>query len=422
MENRRNSFEIRIVGVVFGVIILLSLLTWGNLKYAKENPGGNDFLVHWIGSRNLIIKGISPYSDETALDIQKVVYGRPARDGEHELRVVYPLYSIAVFAPFALISDYEFARALWMTLLETAILLIAFLSIRITDWKPKSIILAVYLCFSILWYHSLRSLINGNAIVLVALGVVAGFWAIRKGADELAGVLFAFTTIKPQVVVLILIYVIYWSIKQRRSRIIVWFFSTVLLLVMSAVMLIPNWIMQNIRELIRFPSYNPPLTFGTALLDLFPGFGDRLSWVVTGLLVIIMIIEWRISVRTKYRGFIWTAFLTLVATQWIGIPTDPGNFIILFPAIVLLFAVIEERWERVGGILSVLIMLLLGIGIWLIFLNTLEPGYQPQQSPVMFIPLPGFLLVMLYWIRWWTFQRPSVWFDDLIGEEESDLL
>lgn len=422
MDYRRNTFRIRIVGVVLGVIFLLSALTWGNYEYAQENPGGNDFLVHWMGARNLITEGISPYSDETALDIQRIVYGRPAQNGEHELRVAYPLYSIAIFAPFALISDFVLARALWMTLLEGALFLIAFISIKITDWKPRSIILAFYFVFSILWYHSLRSLINGNAIILVAVGLVAGFWAIRKGADELAGVLFAFTTIKPQVVVLILLYVIYWSIKQRRTRVIIWFFSTLLLFVMSAVMLLPDWIMQNIRELIRFPAYNPPLTLGTALLGLFPGFGERLSWVVTGLLVIILVIEWRISVRIEYRRFLWTAFLTMVASQWIGIPTDPGNFIILFPAIVLIFAVFDERWKRAGLVFSVIIMLLLFVGIWLIFLKTLEPGYQPQQSPIMFIPLPGFLLAMLYWIRWWIFQRPNIWFDDLISEEDSGLL
>jgi hypothetical protein len=398
------------------------MLTWGNFQYAKENPGGNDFLVHWIGARNLITEGISPYSDETALDIQRVVYGRPAKNGEHELRVAYPLYSIAIFAPFAMIPDFVFARALWMTLLEGAILLIAFISIWITDWQPRSISLALYLIFSVFWYHSFRSLINGNAIVLVTLGLVAGFWAIRKGADELAGVIFAFTTIKPQVVALILVYVIFWSIRQRRSRLVIWFFSTLLLLVLGAVMILPDWIMQNIRELIRFPAYNPPLTFGAALHELLPGFGERLGWVITGLLVIILIIEWRISVKTKYRGFLWTALLTLVASQWIGIPTDPGNFIILFPAIVLIFAVFDERWIRTGKVFSVLVMLFLLVGIWLIFLNTLEPGYQPQQSPIMFIPLPGFLLAMFYWIRWWTFQRPNIWFHDLISEDDSGLL
>jgi hypothetical protein len=32
---------------------------------------------------------------------------------------------------------------------------------------------------------------------------------------------------------------------------------------------------------------------------------------------------------------------------------------------------------------------------------------------VMFFPLPAFLLVILYWVRWWVVQPTSVWYDNL---------
>ena len=186
-------------------------------------------------------------------------------------------------------------------------------------------------------------------------------------------------------------------------------------------LLIPDWILQNIGEIIRYPTYNPPMTLRTALIDIFPGFGERLSWVITGILILLLIMEWKISTRTKHRGFLWTVSLTLTASLWIGIPTDPGNFLIIFPAIALTFAVWEERWARAGIIFSIMSMLLLFSGIWLIFISTIEQGYQPQQSPVMFIPLPGFMLVMLYWIRWWTFQPHNPWINELISEEDSSI-
>ena len=102
------------------VLVLVGLvavagITWGNYNYARQNPGGNDFLVHWMGSRAIVKDGISPYSDEVATRIQTFAYGRPAQPGEHELRVAYPLYSVIIFAPFALIDDFAIARAAWMT-------------------------------------------------------------------------------------------------------------------------------------------------------------------------------------------------------------------------------------------------------------------------------------------------------------------
>ncbi len=109
--------------------------------------------------------------------------------------------------------------------------------------------------------------------------------------------------------------------------------------------------------------------------------------------------------------FLWTACLTLTASQWVGIQTDPGNFIILMPALVLVFSIWEERWRRAGHIFALMTMLFLFLGIWALFLATVEYGYQPQQSPVMFLPLPAFLLLTLYWVRWWALRVPQVWID-----------
>ncbi|NPV57801.1 MAG: DUF2029 domain-containing protein, partial [Anaerolineae bacterium] len=204
MATRNNSLQWGLVIVV--LIVIISGMTIANYNFASKNPGGNDFLVHWVGTRNLVFEGISPYSDETALDIQTLAYGRPARADEHELRVAYPLYSIVVFFPFALIKDFNIARAVWMTTLELALLALSFVSIRIVNWKPKTLTLVIFFLFSMLWYHAVRPLINGNVVILIALGLAGAFLAIRDGRDELAGVLLALTTIKPQVTLVVLVF------------------------------------------------------------------------------------------------------------------------------------------------------------------------------------------------------------------------
>lgn len=390
---------------------LLALVSWGNYQYVRRNPGGNDFLVHWVGTRSLIFRGLSPYSDETALEIQKMAYGRPARAGEHELRVAYPLYSIVVFLPYALIGDFSLARALWMTTLEAAIVALSLLSIRLTTWRPKLTLLSSFLVFSVIWYHGLRPLINGNAVILVALGIVGAFWAIREGADELAGVLLAFTTIKPQLSILLIVFVVLFALWHKRWRVLFWLMGTVILLSLGAALLLPDWILQNLREILRYPAYNPPGTLQAALRIWFPLFGNRLGWAVTGILILMLLLEWRFALRAEFRHFLWTACLTLTASQWIGIQTDPGNFIILMPALVLVLSVWEERWRRSGHIFALMTMLFLFFGIWALFLATVEYGYQPQQSPVMFLPLPAFLLLTLYWVRWWALRAPQVWID-----------
>jgi F0F1-type ATP synthase assembly protein I len=43
---RQTNPWILVLVLVVGVV---AALTWFNYRYAQQNPGGNDFLVHWMG-------------------------------------------------------------------------------------------------------------------------------------------------------------------------------------------------------------------------------------------------------------------------------------------------------------------------------------------------------------------------------------
>jgi hypothetical protein len=106
------------------------------------------------------------------------------------------------------------------------------------------------------------------------------------------------------------------------------------------------------------------------------------------------------------------AFLTLTISQWIGIQTDPGNFIILFPAIILIISIWDKRWKEKGTLIVSSTLAMLFFGLWFLFIITIQQSYQPIQSPVMFIPLPAFSLLGLYWIKWWVITPArSYWID-----------
>lgn len=412
---RSNLIDRRLVVILIFLVVggALAALTWGNYTYASRNPGGNDFLVHWMGTRALIKDGVSPYSDETAVRIQTFAYGRPAQPGEHELRVAYPLYSIALFAPFALIDDFVLARAAWMTLLEIGLVGLAFLSLRLANWKPSPFLLAFLLIFSIFWYHGLRTLINGNAVVLVAAGLVAALLALRNGWEELAGVLFAFTTIKPQVVVLVLAFVFVWGMFNRKWRLLGWMMATVALLSASAALIYPDWIIQDLREVIRYPSYNPPGTPGAVFSSWWPVFGARLGWALTAIVAILLLFEWRASLKSGSRGMVWAFFLTLTVGQWSGIQTDPGNFIVLFPALILVFGLFAERSKRGAEWTAAVLLLGLLVGLWWLFLATVSYEDQPIQSSIMFFPFPAVVLLLMYWVRWWAVRTTRPWIEQI---------
>ena len=247
--SRRNPFLTFIAVTILGVG-LFSTLAWGNYRFASKNPGGNDFLVHWVGAREFIQEGHSPYSDETALKIQNMVYGRAARPDENKFRVAYPLYSLLLFLPFALIRDYTLARAVWMAVQESGLIVLAFLSLRITRWKPKPVFLTMFLLFSVFWYHGLAPVILGSPVILISLGMVGVLLAIRAGQDELAGILLGLITIKTAGGG------IYWfycrvRVFNRRWKMILWLFIVIVMLSAIGLLLIPDWPKQNLREILR---------------------------------------------------------------------------------------------------------------------------------------------------------------------------
>ena len=410
---KKSSKWIIIAAVALCFIVILTL---GNYHFAEVNTGGSDFLVHWMGTRTFLTEGVSPYSDTTALKIQTMAYGRPAQPGEHELRVAYPLYSIFFFTPFALIANFTIARACWMTVLELCLLAIAILSMRLAYWKPKPLIFGMLLLFTIFSYNGIRPLINGNAVIVVTLLVVLSLLLIRNGNDEIAGILLAFSTIKPQNVILLIAFILLWALFNRRYRLLGYFFGSMIILVGFSTLLIPDWILQNYKEIIRYPAYNPPGTVGAVMTARWGSAGKRLSMAFSVILSILLGLEWWKGRHAEKRYFLWVSLLTLTVSQWIGIQTDPGNFILLYPAIFFSLEMINERWKQKNNLSLIIILITITVGIWVLFLVTLQKSYQPIQNPIMFFPLPFIVFILLYWVRWWVTTSKKVDYSETLFE------
>jgi hypothetical protein len=244
-------------------------------------------------------------------------------------------------------------------------------------------------------------LINGNAVIWITMLATLFILAVQTERYLLAGGLLALATIKPHIMILPVLYVAVWAASKKLWMMIVSFLISMTVLVGGSMILVPDWIFQNIWEVLRFPDYNPILTLGELLGTWLPGIREQIRWAPAVFLGVVLMVEWWASRKGNFNRFYWTFCLTLVAGQWIGIPTDPGNFIILYPALVITLAVWDKRWNKAGSQVAAAALGVLWIGLWWLFLLTVELTYQPVQSPVMFIPLPAFLLIGLYWVKWW---------------------
>jgi len=408
MEKISKKEKEQLFALIIGSLTLLvihAVISWGINNIAAKNQVGKDFLIHWVGTRSFVYEGISPYSDETNQKIRDIVVSNEPQDFEQELRVIYPFYSEFIYIPFSIIEDYSTARVFWMVLLEVSIVVTVFAAICLSGWKPASWLLFLFLSYSLLCYQSIWALINGNVVVLVGLLVVLALRAIRDNNDIAAGLFLASATIKPHLVVMLIVFILLWAISQKRWTLIAGIIGGILGLIALGMLLIPDWILQNIEAIISIPGYNPILSMARAFETRLHGIGTQLKWGSVFILTTIVLVEWVQTLKKQFIHFLWTCCLTLAISQWIGLGRDPGNSILLILPIILIFSIIKERWKIAGDWIVLFVLIVLFAGVWSLYPGSIESLVNPLQRHSMLLPAPLFSIVGLYWIKWWVIRQ-----------------
>lgn len=387
------------VGVLAAVVLLA--LGLANYRFSTEYPGGNDFLARWVGARYWMQEDTSPYDPQVTLAAQRLIYGRPANTGEDVAHFVYPMPAMVFFAPFGLL-DYPLARAIWMTLLELGLPLLAIMGLAIAGWRPRRPTRAVLLLFAVIWYHGLRAVIVGQFAVIEAVLMIGALLATQRREDAVAGVLLGLSIAKPQMPVLLIPFVLLWAARSRRWSIVIGFLGTVGVLVIGFALLLPGWPMMWLQQLIEYPSYTelgPPVSILTSLL---PRGGEVAAIGLGGLALLYLFWEWSQAMGRSDRWFQWTCALTIVITNLVAIRTATTNYVVMLPALYLVYSVWAERWGGAGQALILISTAALLVGLWLIFASTVAGNVE---APIMYLPLPIIVLISLWWTRWWAVRE-----------------
>ncbi len=414
MNSQRTPFIF--YGLVLLILVALFGLTWVNSNVSLKNPSADSFFVYWRGTRTLLKEGVSPYGDIATAILQQYANLDFKEAPKYFLQVTYPLYAELFYLPFAFISNYVLARALWLTLLEIALIATILVSLRGVGWKPGILLLGLTIIYALFNFHTISPLLSGSSIVLVTCLVAMAFVAVKAGMDELAGILFALSTIQPMAVALLILYVLVWSALSSRWRLFVWLLGSIIILLGATSLFMPDWVLQNARALIQYPHTNLLDTPGAALVASFPGIGARLGWGLTIVLGLVLLLEWWASRGKDSRWFLWTACLTLTLSPWIGIPSDPSNFVLLIIPSLLVFARLDEHWGKRIHPLIILGLLAVMVGFWTFFWGHIEDGLIARQYPFLFIPFPLITLIGLYWVRWWAVRPRKLLISELRAE------
>lgn len=411
MTERIGSQRLLAIQLTVVLVILFTLvgLTWANYRYVVNDPGMNQFTPRWAATRWFLIKGLSPYSQQTSQDIQALIYGGSTADTGGG-RFLYPFFALFFYVPFALIGDQNIARAIWMTVLEVAAMGVTGLGIMLNRWKPARLLFSVVLLLPLFWYYSMRAILDGDLIVLCALAIVLIFLGIRNNQDHFAGIVAALSLVEYRLLFPFIITMLIWAASTRRSSL---FWSTMISLafiLIAPMIFLPDWLMQFLRQVINEGNFG--FTPGAVIAYWLPGVGRQTAWILTGTVVVTLAWELIAMWGKDFRWFLWVGCLVLNATFLIGLPTRLVEYTILLPVVVLILAVWDEKWGLIGRILVVISLVLLVVGIWLAAYNAGLKKISPEVDPLLVLFTPAYLFFGLYWVKWRAIRKSL-----LMGEE-----
>ena len=302
----------------------------------------SDLYPRWLGARELLLHGRDPYSAEVTREIQAGFYGRPLDpsrpdDPHDEEGFAYPVYVVFCLAPtialpFAIVQRGFFWLMLILTCAST-LLWIRVLRRETPMWARISLVALTL---------GSASVMQGLKLQQMSL-LVAGLLAIAitlLATDHLiaAGILLGIASIKPQLVVLLLLWLAIWTLAdwRRRNRLAVSFLATMTILVAASEWYLPHWIPRfwwAIHEYMRY-------TEARSVIDVLVS--ARWGWLLELLVVAATVgVCWRERRQAANTGAFAFVFSLVLGTTVLIVPSSANyNQVLLIPALLV---VVKER-------------------------------------------------------------------------------
>jgi Glycosyltransferase family 87 len=380
---------------------------------------GNDFYQVWLSCRELLESRRDPYSLEMTLDIQRGLYGRPlgpTRPGDPlDQRVFpYPAYTDLLFWPTAIVP-FPIVRVAVLCVLIVLTVGSVLTWLQALEWRLNWQWTLVTLLLTLCSYSALEALFAGQIGLLVAFLIAGSVLSLQRGRFLFAGFLMALATIKPQVVVLAIIFLLLWTLHEWRTRHRFWigFFSTMAILVVSSLLILPHWIQSWIHTILAYRHYTrPPLVTEVLTSPLGPRLSGPATLILTAIsLIIALVLAWRNRVADAHSFPFWLTLATLLAITTITILPGQAVYddLILIPGILLLIrhrVALLTSGPAARALWMVGIVVLLWPWIAALLLIALRPLVPPatfDSTAVFSMPirtaasLPFAVLALLAW-------------------------
>jgi hypothetical protein len=368
-------------------------------NFAGAYAFGHDFYPVWLTSHECIPARCDPYSPEMTRKIQQGLFGRTLDSGTSSdpppdyRTFVYPAFTDLLFWPAAQFP-FTAVRLIVAVLLVGLTIASVFLWMQALSLRPAPSSLAAIVLLVVCSYPVLEGLYADQLGLLVGFLLAASLLALQRGRHLLAGIVMSLTTIKPQMSILAMAYLLIWSWHdwRERGRFCIGLFSALLVLTGAAMLVWPHWIQSWIGVLLRYPRYGKPPLAGE-MLYLGPHLGGTASLAAIGLLLT-LVLSWRKRRMDTSSIEFWLALSSVLSITAVTLLPSQGfqDDVILLPGIFL----VSYRWRELPSTRTYRALLTTGAAVlmWpylaafgLIVLRPVLAGHVFYSKAVFALPL-----------------------------------
>jgi hypothetical protein len=351
---------------------------------AHDRPRGNlsDLYPRWLGARELLLHGRDPYSAEVTREIQTGYFGRPLdasrpADPIDQQAFAYPVYVVFYLAPTVRLHFGIVQRAFfWILVGITAAGVLLWL--RLLDWRVAVSVQAAMLAFTLGSLPVLQGLKLQQLTLLVAAMCAAAMALVAAGRPIAGGTLLALATIKPQLLVPLLLWLGVWSLGdlRRRYRWAASFLIVLTVLCAASEWLLPHWIGRFWRALGQYWRYAQAVPMLEAILP--RAWGRLLEVLFAGTAALVC---WKRRQSPENTGAFQSCTCLVMALTVLAVPTfSLYNEVLLVPAILLIARDRRTIWE--GSFISrALLIVVTALLVWPWLSATALAGFSFALPP-----------------------------------------
>jgi hypothetical protein len=257
----------RKLGLIFLFLIIVYIILTGAIYYVTQaSTPGTDFYIYYAAGRNILSKGISPYSENVGEESQMAVLKRPALENEDQLRFVYPPYALIPVLPLVSLP-FGLAQAAWMAF---GFLTLS-ISFALAFQKPPIWLMASLLAL----YPIFFGFLLGNfdiliiSLIFLLVGRIPHIRFENQAGQIFLGICLAWITVKPQFTWFYVLFFLVLASRKKLRVLLISFAAGIATFLVISFLLVPNWIAEWINRVLLYPTYTGGNISITPLLKQF---------------------------------------------------------------------------------------------------------------------------------------------------------